>query len=242
MEHVWSTRRGGGEACRAPASERPRRGRPGHEDHHGPPSAHRSSRIDSRVLGMFLFIASEARCSAPSSRPTSSCAWSTRSHGHRAREVAALAPVQGAARRRRREPYYEFPVFVAGVNTAILVTSSFTMHWAMQSIRRNHRRGLQAGLVPTILLGLAFLLTQMSSTHTSGSTPATAHSPRRSSASTGLHGAHVGVGLSLLTIFAGARLPRPYSARPLPRCRDPGIYWHFVDVMWIVVYTPVYLI
>ena len=38
------------------------------------------------------------------------------------------------------EPY-EFPVFVAGVNTAILVTSSFTMHWALQSIKRGEREG-----------------------------------------------------------------------------------------------------
>ena len=35
---------------------------------------------------------------------------------------------------------YEFPVFVAGVNTCILVTSSFTMHWALQSIKRGERR------------------------------------------------------------------------------------------------------
>ena len=57
-------------------------------------------------------------------------------------------------------PPFEFPKFVAGINTAILVTSSFTMHWALQSIKRNNRRGLQAGLVLTILMGTAFLLTQ----------------------------------------------------------------------------------
>ena len=47
-------------------------------------------------------------------------------------------------------PPFEFPVFVAGMNTAILVTSSFTMHWAVQSIRRSSRAGLQARLVLTI--------------------------------------------------------------------------------------------
>ena len=58
------------------------------------------------------------------------------------------------------QPPFELPVFVAGVNTAILVTSSFTMHWALQSIKRGNRAGLQAGLLLTFLMGLVFLLTQ----------------------------------------------------------------------------------
>ena len=62
---------------------------------------------------------------------------------------------------RGRLPAFHLPVFVAGVNTAILVTSSFTMHWALQSIKRGNRAGLQAGLVLTFLMGLTFLLTQI---------------------------------------------------------------------------------
>ena len=58
-------------------------------------------------------------------------------------------------------PPYHLPVFVAGVNTAVLLTSSFTMHWALQSIKRGNRAGMKAGLVLTIPMGLAFLLTQM---------------------------------------------------------------------------------
>ena len=48
---------------------------------------------------------------------------------------------------------FELPRYVAGVNTAILVTSSFTVHWALQSIRRGNRAGMQAGLVLTFLDG-----------------------------------------------------------------------------------------
>src|SRR5690242_21878681 len=58
------------------------------------------------------------------------------------------------------QPPFELPKFVAGVNTAILVTSSFTMHWALQSIKRGNRAGLQGGLLLTFLMGLVFLLTQ----------------------------------------------------------------------------------
>ena len=61
---------------------------------------------------------------------------------------------------------------------------------------------------------------------------------------TGLHGAHVVVGLTLL-LFANIRAFRGhYSAEPEKHLgvEIPGIYWHFVDVMWIVVYTTVYVL
>src|SRR4051794_11660446 len=56
---------------------------------------------------------------------------------------------------------FELPRYVAGINTAILVTSSFTVHWALHSARRGHRAGMQAGLVLTFLMGLTFLLAPM---------------------------------------------------------------------------------
>ena len=61
---------------------------------------------------------------------------------------------------------------------------------------------------------------------------------------TGLHGAHVFVGLLLLT-FANIRVWKGHFG---PAAKDhlgvevPGIYWHFVDVMWIIVYTTVYIL
>src|SRR6476620_1866442 len=120
--------------------------RPGghaHDDHHGPPIANQSSRIDARVLGMFMFIGSEAML-----------------FGSFFTVYFFVRVVNPDASSIWPPPPYEFPKFVAGVNTAILLTSSFTMHWALQSIKRNNRRGLQAGLVLTILMGTAFLLTQ----------------------------------------------------------------------------------
>ena len=111
--------------------------------HHGPPPANRSSRLDPTTLGMFLFIASEAMLFG---------AFFTAYFF--VRVVNPDAPAEWPP------PPYEFPVFVASVNTAILVTSSFTIHWATQSIKRGDRNGLRAGLVVTILLGSAFLLTQ----------------------------------------------------------------------------------
>ena len=194
-------------------------------EHHGPPEANRSSRVDARVLGMFLFIASEAMLFG-----------SFFTAYFFVRVVNPDAPAEWPP-----EPFH-FPVFVAGVNTAILVTSSFTMHWALQSIKRDHRAGLQAGLVLTFLMGLVFLLTQIAEYARVGFAPGDNAFGTIFYCLTGLHGAHVFVGLSLL-LFATIRAFRGhYSAAHHHGVELPGIYWHFVDVMWIVVYTTVYII
>src|SRR5438034_6922571 len=110
------------------------------EAHHGPPVAHQSSRVSASVLGMLLFIASEIMLFG---------SFFTAYFFVRVVGGIDWPPKQ-----------FELPIFVAGVNTAILVTSSFTMHWALQSIKRGNRAGLQAGLLLTFLMGLVFLLTQ----------------------------------------------------------------------------------
>src|SRR5215211_3049739 len=139
------------------------------------------------------------------------------------------------------EPF-ELPKFVAGVNTAILVTSSFTIHWALQSIKRGNRAGLQAGLVLTLALGLTFLLTQVREYSRVGFNPGDGAFGTIFYGLTGLHGAHVFVGLTLLT-FATIRAFRGhFSPAHHAGVEIPGIYWHFVDVMWIVVYTTIYLL
>jgi len=139
------------------------------------------------------------------------------------------------------EPFH-LPVFVAGVNTAILVTSSFTIHWALQSIKRGSRAGLQAGLVLTVCLGLVFLLTQIREYSRVGFAPHDQSFGTIFYGLTGLHGAHVFIGLCLLTMatiraFRGHFTPEHHHGVEIP-----GIYWHFVDVMWIVVYATIYVL
>ena len=137
---------------------------------------------------------------------------------------------------------FHLPKFVAGVNTMILVTSSFTVHWALQSIRRGNRTGLQSGLVLTLLMGLTFLLTQIIEYARIGFAPHDNAFATIFFSLTGLHGAHVFVGLTILLFvtiraFRGHFLPDHHHGVELA-----GIYWHFVDVMWIVVYSTIYLI
>ena len=109
--------------------------------HEHPPPAHQSSRVDARLLGIYLFIASEVMLFG---------SFFTAYFFARMIVPTETWPP---------EPF-ELPVYLALVNTIILVTSSFTMHWALQSIKRNHPAGLVAGLTLTFLLGLTFLLIQ----------------------------------------------------------------------------------
>jgi cytochrome c oxidase subunit 3 len=59
---------------------------------------------------------------------------------------------------------------------------------------------------------------------------------------TGLHGAHVFVGLTLLTVATTRAFRGHFSPQHHAGVEIPGIYWHFVDVMWIVVYATIYLL
>ena len=188
-----------------------------------PPAAHQSSRISAPILGMFLFIASEVMLFG---------AFFTAYFFVRVVNEAPAWPPEA----------FHLPVYVAGVNTAILLTSSFTMHWALQAIKRGSRVGLQAGLVLTLGLGVTFLLTQVLEYARIGFAPRDQAFGSVFYGLTGLHGAHVFVGLTLLT-FATVRAFRGhYSPEHHHGVEIPGIYWHFVDVMWIVVYTTVYLL
>jgi cytochrome c oxidase subunit 3 len=187
-----------------------------------PPAANVSSRVDARVLGMFLFIASEIMLFGSF--------------------FTAYFFVRVVRETPNWHDIHELPVFIAGVNTAILLTSSATMHWALQSIKRGNRAGLKAGLVLTFLMGLTFLLTQIAEYARIGFAPRDDAFATIFFCLTGLHGGHVFVGLTLL-LFATIRAFRGhYSPEHHHGVEIPGIYWHFVDVMWIVVYTTVYII
>ena len=196
------------------------------EEHHAhPPEANQSSRIDRQTLGILLFIVSEVMLFG-----------AFFASYFFLRVVANDGPWPP-------DPF-ELPVAVAGMNTAILVSSSFTMHWALESIRRGNRRGLQMGLATTFLLGLTFLFIQINEYVHIGFSARDDAFGSIFYGLTGLHGAHVTVGLVLLGI-ANVRAWRGHYG---PEAKDhlgvevPGIYWHFVDVMWIIVFTTVYIL
>ena len=190
--------------------------------HHGPPEAHKSSRVDSRTLGMLLFIISEVMVFGAFFtayffiRVVSGDQW----------------PAEGM----------HIPVAVAGVNTAILVSSSFTMHWALEAVKSDNRFGLQAAMVSTFGLGATFLFVQINEYVHVGFAPQDHAQGTIFYGLTGLHGAHVFVGLTLLAMVTVRAFRGHFSSAEHHGVEVPGIYWHFVDIMWIIVFTTVYIL
>jgi cytochrome c oxidase subunit III len=194
-----------------------------HDEHHGPPAANRSSRVEAQFLGMLLFIISEVMLFG---------AFFTAYFFIRVVADSGWFPIDGK----------ELPKVIAGVNTAVLVSSSFTMHWALEGARRGNRRAMQVGLLTTALLGLSFLSVQINEYVHIGFAPSDNAQGTIFYGLTGLHGAHVFVGLTLLTMATTRAFRGHFTPKEHRGVEVPGIYWHFVDVMWIVVYSTVYLL
>ena len=111
------------------------------------------------------------------------------------------------------------------------------MHWALEGAR-NGQPPRHAGRPAhhAALLGLTFLSVQINEYVHIGFAP---HDNAQGSifyGLTGLHGAHVFVGLTLLAFATMRAFRGHFSAKEHRGVEVPGIYWHFVDVMWIVVY------
>ena len=190
--------------------------------HHGPPEANRSSRVDPQLLGMLLFIISEVMVFGAFFtayffiRLVGDNPW----------------PAEGT----------ELPKLIAGVNTAILLASSLTLHWAQTSVKNGNRFGVKAGMLTTFLLGATFLFIQINEYVHIGFSPADHAQGSVFYGLTGLHGAHVFIGLVLLAMVTVRAFRGHFSKEEHRGLEIPGIYWHFVDVMWIVVYTSIYIV
>ena len=193
-----------------------------HAEHHGPPEANRSSRVEPQLLGMLLFIISEVMI-----------------FGAFFTAYFFIRVVQGDA-----WPAHgmEIPTGPVAINTAVLLSSSLTMHWAQTSVKNGNRFGLKAGILSTFCLGLTFLFVQINEYAHIGFAP---HDFAQGSifyGLTGLHGAHVCVGLILLSMVTVRAFRGHFTPEEHRGVEVPGIYWHFVDVMWIVVYTTIYIL
>jgi cytochrome c oxidase subunit 3 len=194
----------------------------GHHEHHGPPEANRSSRVDPQMLGMLLFIISEIMV-----------------FGAFFTAYFFIRIVNGADWPAEGD---HLPKAIAGVNTAILLASSVSMHWALESVKKGNRFGLQAGMVTTLLLGATFLFIQVNEYVHLGFAPQDHAQGSIFYGLTGLHGAHVFIGITLLLFTTIRAFRGHFTAAEHRGVEVPGIYWHFVDVMWVVVYTTIYLI
>jgi heme/copper-type cytochrome/quinol oxidase subunit 3 len=127
----------------------------------------------------------------------------------------------------------------------ILLMSSLTMVLALAAIRRNDLRRSRVWLLATILFGTIFLggqIFEFTEFVREGFTLSTNQSGSTFFVLTGLHGAHVTLGIVWLASLLAMSFQGKLQQKDSEKVEIAGLYWHFVDVIWIVIFTLIYLI
>lgn len=134
---------------------------------------------------------------------------------------------------------------ITTISTFVLLCSSFSMVQALSATVRNDQRGIQLWLLATAALGAVFIgfqIYEFNAFKNEGLGLGTNLFGASFFTLTGFHGAHVTVGIVwLLGLFFTARKGRLGPATSLD-VEIMGLYWHFVDIVWIVIFTLLYLI
>ncbi len=147
---------------------------------------------------------------------------------------------------------------IGGVNTAVLLLSSLTMALAVKSAQLGKRNALVAFLSLTALLGILFLgfkaieyhgdyvdhiVPGIPSYHFEGpSAPQAELFFWIYFAMTGLHAIHVTVGIIVIAIMAALAWRRSFSPEHYMPIEVTGLYWHFVDIVWVFLFPLLYLV
>ena len=195
---------------------------------HDAHNAHATSLgVDSRKMGVWAFIGSEVMFFA---------ALITVYLVYKPRNLAAGGP----------DPKEVLGIGVTSVLAAILLASSLTMVLALAAIRRHDMRLFRIWLLATAGLGLCFLGGQVYEFTElivfEGITMPTSIFGMTFFILTGFHGTHVALGVIwLLSVFA--KVTRyPNSPDNEMDVELGGLYWHFVDLVWVGIFTLIYLL
>jgi len=194
---------------------------------HSPPVGHHlptSTGLDNRKLLMWLFLASD--CMFFGSLIGTFMVYKGRS-------------IQGPT------PHEIFDIPYTSVSAFVLLMSSLTMVLALAAIQRNDPARLRIWLITTALLGTVFIGGQYYEFTTFYHDNLTLqHSLFGSSlfTLTGFHGAHVTIGIFWLLYMAWVSWTGRLNAEQSLFIEIAGLYWHFVDIVWIVIFTIVYLL
>lgn len=127
-----------------------------------------------------------------------------------------------------------------GVNTILLVTSSLTMQFAVRASRAGARPGILRWLGLTLLLGGVFIVIQGYEFASNGFGLSSGIFGSTFYILTGFHGAHVLAGLGLLAIVANRARRGFITAERHTAVEATSYYWHFVDAVWLFLFTTLY--
>ena len=133
------------------------------------------------------------------------------------------------------------PWFAAGL-TLVLIVSSFTCQFAVWSIRRGDRTGFVRNIAVTLTLGIVFLIGQVYDYATLGFGIADGTFGTTFYTLTGFHGAHVFGGAIMLSVLLYRGLAGQFTSRHHDAVEATSLYWHFVDVVWIALFSTLYIL
>jgi cytochrome c oxidase subunit 3 len=184
--------------------------------------------MDPALLGMMLFIASEVMFFA-----------ALFAAYFNAKATLPVFPPEGYQDVLRAIP-------IPLVATLILVASSFTMQWATSRIRKGDRTGLNRAVAITLVLGIVFLGIQLYDyweliSHEGFSIDSGVYGTLFFTM-TGFHGAHVLGGVIGLAVILSRGLAGQFTRRHHVAVEAVHYYWHFVDVVWILLFIVLYVI
>ncbi|KST70311.1 cytochrome c oxidase subunit 3 [Mastigocoleus testarum] len=137
----------------------------------------------------------------------------------------------------------EVELILPTINTIILVSSSFVIHFGDAAIKKNDLKGMRKWYKITAGMGAIFLLGQVYEYLTLGYGLTTNIFSNCFYLMTGFHGLHVFIGLLLiLGVLWRSRRPEHYNATKHIGIEMAEIYWHFVDIIWIVLFSLLYIL
>jgi heme/copper-type cytochrome/quinol oxidase subunit 3 len=142
-------------------------------------------------------------------------------------------------------PQQMFNIPFTSVTSFILLMSSLTMVLALAAIQRGQHRQVRIWLLATALFGLTFIggqVFEFTEFYREGLTLSTNMFGTTFFVLTGLHGAHVTMGIVWLLILWGRSMQGRLGQEHAEAVEISGLYWHFVDIVWIFIFTAIYLI
>jgi cytochrome aa3 quinol oxidase subunit III len=138
-----------------------------------------------------------------------------------------------------------FDLKLVALATALLLTSSLTSVLAMIKMNERNLKGMVTWLVITLVLGLAFLVLEIYEflhyIH-EGHTFMSSAFGSSFYALVGTHGAHVTFGIIWITTLIAQAIRRGITTETAPKLFVSSLYWHFIDVVWVFIFTLVYLL
>jgi heme/copper-type cytochrome/quinol oxidase subunit 3 len=131
---------------------------------------------------------------------------------------------------------------IALPNTVILVASSFTLYWGESGIKRGKQRRLMFGLLISLILGIVFAALQGLEWHNKKFSLSDNAYASSYFVTTGFHMSHVVVGLIILACLLLWAVIGKFSPERHAAVSIGALYWHFVDIVWLCVFTTFYLL